>query len=99
MKNAQAILGNSSAGVREAPFLGVPSLDVGTRQSNRSSARSITHVNAFDRAGIATFLDQEWGRRYPSDHSFGNGCAADAFAETLGNPHFWDIPMQKRFCD
>ena len=41
MKNAACMVGNSSAGVREAPFLGLPSLDIGTRQSNRSDAPSV----------------------------------------------------------
>ena len=39
MKNSSAIVGNSSAGVREAPFLGLPSLDIGSRQRARSAAR------------------------------------------------------------
>ncbi len=36
------MVGNSSAGVREAPFLGLPSLDIGSRQTNRGSSPSIT---------------------------------------------------------
>ena len=32
LKNAAAHIGNSSVGVREAPFIGLPSLDIGTRQ-------------------------------------------------------------------
>ncbi|MGB3740107.1 MAG: hypothetical protein WA948_12245 [Pontixanthobacter sp.] len=38
MRHAQGVIGNSSFGVREAPFLGVASLDIGTRQINRASA-------------------------------------------------------------
>ncbi|MEJ8563133.1 UDP-N-acetylglucosamine 2-epimerase [Yoonia sp. GPGPB17] len=41
MKNAKAMIGNSSAGVREAPFLGLPSLDIGTRQTNRAKSPSV----------------------------------------------------------
>ena len=43
LRNAGAMIGNSSAGVREAPFLGIPSLDVGTRQTNRSTL-SLIHI-------------------------------------------------------
>ena len=32
LQNANILIGNSSTGVREAPFLGVPSVDIGTRQ-------------------------------------------------------------------
>jgi UDP-N-acetylglucosamine 2-epimerase (hydrolysing) len=99
MKNAKAIVGNSSAGVREAPFLGVPSLDLGTRQSNRSVAESITHTSALDVAGIEKFLRNEWGRRYERDNAFGSGNAALLFADILDTREFWAAPMQKNFND
>ena len=35
MKNSGAIIGNSSTGVREAPFLGIPSLNIGSRQNEK----------------------------------------------------------------
>jgi len=41
LKNAQFMIGNSSAGIREAPFYGVPSINVGTRQDRRHSSSSI----------------------------------------------------------
>lgn len=99
MKNAKTIVGNSSAGVREAPFLGVPSLDLGTRQSNRSVAGSITHTSALDVAGIEKFLRDEWGRRYERDNAFGSGNAALLFADILDTREFWAAPMQKNFND
>ena len=78
MKNAACIVGNSSAGVREAPFLGVPSLDVGSRQNARSDAPSITSVHARDTDKIAAFLHDEWGKSYTKDAQFGQGSAADS---------------------
>lgn len=99
MKNAACIVGNSSAGVREAPFLGIPSLDVGTRQNRRSEAGSIMSVDALDRAAIAHFLSTEWGKRYPRDAGFGQGRAADQFVACLNDPAFWDLPLQKSFQD
>ena len=56
MKNSACIVGNSSAGVREAPFLSVPSLDVGTRQNRRAASNSITNVKADDKSSILNFL-------------------------------------------
>ena len=41
LKNANFIIGNSSAGVREAPYYGIKTIDVGSRQNNRSSAETI----------------------------------------------------------
>jgi len=99
MRNAKAILGNSSMGVREAPFLGVPSLDIGTRQSNRAEAPSLVHARADDADKIERFLDANWGRRYPPDHAFGVGNAAQRFCELLDTTSFWDQPLQKYFVE
>lgn len=99
MKNAAAVIGNSSAGVREAPFVGVPSLDVGTRQNNRSDAASITHVDAFDTKAVAEFLESRWGIAFDVDEGFGLGNSADRFVEVLRNESFWTRSMQKEFQD
>lgn len=99
MRNAAALVGNSSAGVREAPWLGIPSLDIGTRQSNRGSSPSVSAAEAWDAAAIARFLKTEWGRRYPRHAGFGEGGAAARFVAILRDPAFWDRPLQKAFRD
>lgn len=99
MRNAQAIIGNSSMGVREAPFLGVPSLDVGTRQSNRGSAPSLFRCAAHNRATIDRFLSEIWGQRFPSSQHFGSGDSAKSFVELLNRSDFWDRPLQKYFVE
>lgn len=97
MRHAAVIVGNSSLGVREAPFLGTPSLDVGSRQTNRAQASSITHTDAFDQARIRDFLDREWGKRHPASRAFGSGEAGARFGEILEDPRFWERPRQKSF--
>lgn len=99
LRNAAVIVGNSSAGVREAPFLGIPSLDVGTRQTNRARGPSLSRAAARDGDAIAAFLARDWGRRYPRDTQFGQGDAAAAFLAVLRDPATWDRPLQKRFHD
>ncbi|MFN6925748.1 MAG: UDP-N-acetylglucosamine 2-epimerase [Tabrizicola sp.] len=99
MKNAACMVGNSSAGVREAPFLGLPSLDIGTRQSNRSDAPSVTACEAADRETILRFLDTHWGRQAAPHHGFGQGSAAERFVATLAQPEFWSLSLQKAFRD
>ncbi len=99
MKNARVIVGNSSAVVREAPFLGIPSLNVGTRQMNRAQANSVLHCAAGDDQDILTFLDTYWNLRVDTDGGFGSGSAAQAFSEVIRRPDFWDAltKMQKIF--
>jgi UDP-N-acetylglucosamine 2-epimerase (hydrolysing) len=99
MKNASVMVGNSSAGVREAPFLGLPSLDVGTRQSNRSDAGSVRAVQAGDGAAISEFLASHWGQRHARHDGFGVGTAAQRFAQVLQDDDFWRVGLQKSFQD
>jgi len=99
MKNAACLLGNSSAGVREAPFLGVASLDVGTRQTNRANAPSIHYAEAGDAAAISEFLAESWGCVYPRHTGFGEGTAAARFVAVLEQPEFWSRGLQKQFRD
>lgn len=99
MKNARVIVGNSSAGVREAPFLGVPSLDIGTRQSNRGSAASITKASPLDAAKITDFIRNEWERRYEPDRGFGQGIACENFLALIQGDSFWNRPIQKYFSE
>lgn len=97
MKNASAMIGNSSAGVREAPFLGLPSLDVGTRQNNRALAESVSVCHALDRNGIQQFLDACWSQHSAIDRSYGDGHAMTHFVEILGSQDFWTKSGQKVF--
>lgn len=99
MRHAAVLVGNSSAGVREAPFLGIPSLDIGTRQTNRAQAPSLHACLAFDHAAIARFLRDEWGKTYPRHIEFGEGRAADRFVAVLQGESFWAQPLQKAFRD
>ena len=97
MKNAKVMVGNSSAGVREAPFLGLPSLDVGTRQNQRNSAPSIQSCSAFNTQLAADWLSREWGKRHVQSQQFGGGGASAAFISVLVSDTFWQMDMQKAF--
>lgn len=99
MKNAKAMVGNSSAGVREAPFLGLTSLDIGTRQTNRAKAPSVFFADATDSAAISAFLQAQWGKAYPRHDAFGGGNAAARFTAVLKSPDFWASSLQKTFHD
>ena len=44
MSRAKAVVGNSSSGLVEASSLGVPAINIGSRQKNRLAADSVQHV-------------------------------------------------------
>ncbi len=97
LRHAKAIIGNSSVGVREAPFFGISSLDIGTRQFQRSMATSTTSCTPFDHAIIDSFLKYHWGHQHHKDMQLGTGHASDFFVEILDEKSFWQIPLQKQF--
>ena len=99
MKNAQGMVGNSSAGVREAPFLGLPSLDIGSRQTNRAKSPSVFFADASDTPAILAFLRDTWGNAYPRHDAFGGGSASERFVAALQSSDFWASSLQKTFHD
>lgn len=48
MKLCDVVVGNSSSGIIEAPALGVPAVDIGTRQEGRERASSVFHASNFN---------------------------------------------------
>lgn len=99
LRNANIMIGNSSAGVREAPFLGIPSIDIGTRQTRRTNAASVFRASPYDRKGIVDALTSNWGRRFERCAAFGRGNAAENFLALLMRDSFWERPVQKYFSD
>jgi UDP-N-acetylglucosamine 2-epimerase (hydrolysing) len=99
VRHAEVVVGNSSSGVREAPVLGTPSVDVGSRQTDRSPAASVRHVPAVaaEVAG-AIRAARAAGRSRPEEH-FGSVGAAGRIVEAVRGDRVWDLGLQKRFVD
>ena len=97
LKNAKAILGNSSAGIREAPVYGVPTINIGTRQLNRFEYESIINVD-YNKAAILNALKNLPHSVEPSLH-FGKGESAKLFLQELRSKSFWNTSRQKQFMD
>ncbi|HEX4701971.1 MAG TPA: UDP-N-acetylglucosamine 2-epimerase [Pseudonocardiaceae bacterium] len=99
MRHADVMLGNSSSGVREAPVLGTPSVNVGTRQRRRSTAGSVWNVLP-NRDDIGTALaGARAGGRHPSDTGFGKPGASKHIMALLAGEEIWATPLYKEFVD
>jgi UDP-N-acetylglucosamine 2-epimerase (hydrolysing) len=97
LKHADFILGNSSAGIREAPVYGVPTINVGSRQRGRFSHDTIDDVSCdVDAVRAALGRAMRTTDRAPSHH-FGDGRSAERFVTALGTERFWNTPTQKQF--
>jgi UDP-N-acetylglucosamine 2-epimerase (hydrolysing) len=97
MKNAAIMVGNSSAGVREAPFIGLPSVNVGTRQTGRTNNELVINISAQKSEEICETILGIWGKRRANSKEFGEGGASKVFVEILKTPAFWNIGYQKAF--
>jgi len=81
--HATAIVGNSSVAIRECSFLGVPAVNVGTRQQGRERGANVIDVG-HDRAAIGEAIREHVRRgRTAPDHLYGNGRAGIRIAECL----------------
>lgn len=97
LKNSSAIIGNSSAGIHEAPVFGTPTINVGTRQQNRFQHCSINDVGYdFDLLTKAIENAIKSEKYAPSSH-FGVGKSAERFIDELEKGSLWNTPKQKVF--
>ena len=77
------IIGNSSAGIRECGFMGVPCINLGERQLNRITGPNVTTVN-FDNTKISNLVSTyEKFTRFDSSKLYGNGDATKKVMDVL----------------
>jgi UDP-N-acetylglucosamine 2-epimerase (hydrolysing) len=99
LKNAQFIIGNSSAGIREAPYYAIPIINIGTRQQNRAVHADIINVN-YEQAAIITALKTiDCHKETEALGNFGKGNSTQLFLDAIGNDRLWAINHQKQFRD
>jgi len=81
--HCRSILGNSSVAIREGSFLGIPAVNIGTRQANRERGTNVVDAN-YDREAIvlAVQLHLRNGRA-PSSTLYGDGKAGERIAQLL----------------
>ena len=80
--HSNGIIGNSSVAIRECSYLGVPAINVGSRQSGRDRAENVTDVDYNKKAILAAI---EMRRSMPRTQStlYGDGHAGERIAEVL----------------
>ena len=81
--HARAIVGNSSAGIREAAFFGTPAVNIGSRQRGRECGPNVMHVSYETEAIVAAIDKQLVHGRHESSDIFGDGRAGERIAGHL----------------
>ncbi len=98
LKNANFIIGNSSAGIREAPYYGIPTVNIGNRQLKRATSSEIINTSS-EKSKILEALKGLSNKVEVSNEIFGKGNSAELFLNSLESQNLWDINHQKQFND
>ena len=83
MLNCACAIGNSSAPMREGAYVGVPTVNIGTRQQGRDRADNVMDADYDRRAIVAAVQKQLAHGRYSSNHLYGDGGAGVRIARIL----------------
>lgn len=96
LKNTNFIIGNSSAGIREAPYYGIPTINVGTRQENRSLQTHILNTD-YTTQEIVKAINSNLEKVVVETKDFGKGNSAQQFLECINSNELWELNHQKQF--
>ncbi|MDD3816149.1 MAG: UDP-N-acetylglucosamine 2-epimerase [Desulfocapsaceae bacterium] len=98
LKNTDFIIGNSSAGIHEAPIYGVPTINIGSRQQNRFKYPTIFDVPFEKEAILSAIESSQSSKSYPTCSHYGIGDSAKQFMKAL-EKDVWKVSNQKLFRD
>ena len=99
LKNADFMIGNSSAGVRETGVYGIPAIDLGNRQSGRYTDKNSNIIHADENKDQIIKAISDAPKHSIRMLSYGEGDSTEKFMEVIKNPKTWEGSIQKRFVD
>jgi len=100
LSNVDLVIGNSSSGIVEVPFMGIPTVNIGDRQKGRLMGASIINVKCEERsitAGIKIALNKK-RKTNKIKTPFGNGTAAKQIVSII-KKNINNISTKKTFHD
>jgi UDP-N-acetylglucosamine 2-epimerase (hydrolysing) len=98
LKNSTFIIGNSSCGIMEAPYYGIPTINIGDRQKNRFGSKSLLNIN-FNKNDINRTINSTENKKFSKFNFFGKGNSANKIEKIISSKKFWEIKLQKGFID
>jgi UDP-N-acetylglucosamine 2-epimerase (non-hydrolysing) len=95
LRRTAVLVGNSSAGLIEAPVVGCPTVNLGPRQAGRERPGSVVDVDRPDVEAIADAIGIAVGRDGPFDHPYGEGGTGRRIAGVLAGLVQSGIPRKR----
>ena len=99
LRHAKMIIGNSSAGIREAGVYATPAIDIGNRQKGRYTKEEAPHVISVSshQSAIKKAIEKAQYLNLQPQSSFGEGNSVLSFVEVLESEALWTCSIQKQF--
>jgi UDP-hydrolysing UDP-N-acetyl-D-glucosamine 2-epimerase len=102
MKSVDAVVGNSSSGIVEAPSFKIGTINIGDRQKGRIQARSVINCSP-EKDAIAAAIKKAFSAGFKKqlqhiDNPYGMGNASVRIKHILKSLDFSDL-IKKQFCD
>lgn len=99
LKNSEFIIGNSSCGLREAPYFNIPTINIGSRQNNRAILKSVINCNYGSKEilySIDLISKKPLKNKFNQKRTINSG---KKFIEIIRGRKIWSISPQKVFND
>lgn len=81
--HSRCLIGNSSVGIRECSYLGIPVVNIGTRQNRRLRGKNVMDTD-YDKSNLLNAIRAQLNHgHYPNEHLYGDGFAGDKIADVL----------------
>lgn len=85
INNSLALIGNSSVGIRESSFLGVPVVNIGSRQNKRERGVNVIDCDYKQQEIKDAITKHIQNGKYKSQYIYGDGYAGEKIAQTLAS--------------
>ena len=83
IKNSKCFIGNSSAGIREGAFLGVPAVNIGTRQNRRMRGKNVIDCD-YNKDEIISAINKQLSSNYiEKENIYGDGYSGKKISDYL----------------
>ena len=84
LNNSTGIIGNSSTGIRESSFLGIPSVNLGKRQDGRERFENVLDIKFLNKNKFK-IINKNICKKFKSNDSYGDGNSGKKIAKILKN--------------
>jgi len=94
LRGAKVLIGNSSAGIKESSFLGVPVVNIGTRQAGRLRSKNVLDVGHGSNAILKAIKNQISHGPYPASYIYYKPKSSERITSILASAPLY---IQKKF--